>query len=150
MKTLNNNKKAYYEYTILDEYECGLVLLGSEIKPIKNGKSSIKGSYCYIQNNEIFIKDMYIGNEENTVKYNSHDEYRVKKLLLHKKEISKISKSLSQKGLTIVPLDLHITSNGFLKLKIGLAKGKNLFDKRNSLKKKDVKRDLQIRNNQIL
>lgn len=141
MKTINKNKKAYFEYQILDEYVAGIQLKGSEIKPIKNNQASIKESYCYIKDGEVFITGMHVP-VETTAMY-KHDTTRVRKLLLNKKEIEKIEGELSQKGLTMVPLSINLTSTGLIKVKLGIGKGKKLYDKRESIKLKDQERDTQ-------
>jgi len=137
------NKKAYFEYNILEKNTAGIQLQGSEVKSIRAGKVSISEAYCYILDGEIFIKGMYITEYTEGGKHYNHQPLRDKKLLMKKKEIAKLDKSLGEKGLTIVPLELIITDTGLIKLEIGLAKGKNLYDKRNSIKEKDIKRDME-------
>lgn len=133
------NKKAYFNYEILEELDCGIVLLGSEVKSIRAGKANIAESHCYIRNSECFIIGMHIA-ELLQAGRAGHDPYRTRKLLLTKKQIIKFDKELSIKGNTIVPVRLFFM-NGKIKLKIGLARGKNNYDKRNSLREKDIKRD---------
>lgn len=135
------NKKAYFEYEILEKYICGIQLLGTEIKSIRESKASIKEGYCYLNKGEMFIKGMNIA-EYSHGGYSNHDPLRERKLLLQKKEINKIEKKLKDKGITAVPLHLFIADNGYAKLEIGIAKGKKLFDKRDSIKERDVKRDI--------
>ncbi len=135
------NKKAYFDYEILDKYTAGIKLLGTEIKSIRESKASIKEAYCYVDNGEVFIKNMHITEYANGGFIN-HEPYRLRKLLLNKKEIEKIEKKLKDVGITIVPLVMFISEKGYAKLEIGIAKGKKLFDKRESLKQKDTKRDL--------
>ena len=142
MKKICINKKAYFEYQILDKYTAGIKLQGSEVKSIRSGKVSIVEAYCFIADDEIFIKGMHVTEHKEGGKYNNHIPVRDRKLLMKKKEIIKLSENISQKGLTIVPLEIILTNTGFIKLEIGLAKGKNLYDKRNSLKEKDLKREL--------
>jgi len=142
MKSVAKNKRAYFEYQILEEYVAGIQLQGSEVKSIKSGMTSIGEAYCYITNNEIFIKGMHVTEHKEGGKHNNHDPLRDKKLLMKKKEISKLDASISQKGLTIVPIDVLI-SDGLIKVKIGLGRGKNLYDKRATLKEKDIKRDIE-------
>lgn len=141
MKKICVNKRAYFEYQILDKYIAGLQLQGSEVKSIKNAMVSIAEAYCYISNNEIFIKGMHITEHKEGGKHNNHEPLRDKKLLMKKKEISKLDESISKKGLTIVPIEVFVTQTGLIKIEIGLGRGKNLYDKRNSLKEKDLKRD---------
>jgi SsrA-binding protein len=135
------NKKAYFDYEILDKYTAGIKLLGTEIKSIRESKASIKEAYCYVDNGEVFIKNMHITEYANGGFIN-HEPYRLRKLLLNKKEIEKIEKKLKDVGITIVPLVMFISEKGYAKLEIGIAKGKKLYDKRESLKQKDTKRDL--------
>lgn len=141
MKSITKNRKAYYEYNILEKDTAGLQLQGSEVKSVRLGKVSISEAYCYIQDGELFIKGMHISENTESGKHNNHDPLRIKKLLMKKKEIRKLDESLGQKGLTIIPLELIITDKGLIKLEIGLAKGKHLYDKRQSIKEKDIKRD---------
>jgi len=143
MKSIVKNKRGYYEYTILEKYVAGIKLQGSEVKSIRSGKVSIIESYCFIANDEIFIKGMHITEHKEGGKHNNHIPTRDRKLLMKKKEIIKLRENISQKGLTIVPLEVILTNTGFIKLEIGLAKGKNLHDKRETIKEKDLKRDLE-------
>jgi len=143
MKSITKNKKAYFEYQILDKHTAGIKLQGSEVKSIRGGKVSIVEAYCFISNDEIFIKGMHITEHKEGGKYNNHNPTRDRKLLMKKKEIIKLKENMSQKGLTIVPLEVILTNTGFIKLEIGLAKGKNLYDKRTSLKEKDLKREIE-------
>ena len=135
------NKKAYFDYEILDKYVAGIKLLGTEIKSVRESKASIKEAYCFVNNGEVFIKNMHIAEYSNGG-FTNHEPYRERKLLLNKREIAKIEKKLKDAGVTLVPLFLFLSDNGFAKLEIGVAKGKKLYDKRESLKQKDVKRDL--------
>lgn len=143
MKKICSNKKAYFEYFILDKFTAGIKLVGSEVKSIRAGKVSIVEAYCYINNGEIFIKGMHVSEHKEGGKYNNHQPIRDRKLLMNKKEIIKLSENISQKGLTIVPLEVMLSSTGFIKVEIGLAKGKHLYDKRNTLKENDLKRETE-------
>jgi len=143
MKTIVKNKLGYYEYTILEKYVAGIKLQGSEVKSIRSGKVSIVEAYCFIANDEIFIKGMHIAEHKEGGKHNNHIPIRDRKLLMNKKEIVKLKQQISQKGLTIVPLEVILTNIGFIKLELGLAKGKNLHDKRETIKEKDLKRELE-------
>jgi SsrA-binding protein len=136
------NKKAYWEYTILSEYVTGIVLVGSELKPLISNKVSLNESYCVIDDGEVFIKGMYISENNLVGKYDSHNPSRIRKLLLNKNEIKVISKKISQKGMTLIPLNIHKNKTGLIKVKIALAKGKKLYDKKNVIKDRDIKRDL--------
>ena len=143
MKSITKNKKAYFEYQILDKHTAGIKLQGSEVKSIRAGKVSIVEAYCFIVNDEIFIKGMHITEHKEGGKHNNHNPTRDRKLLMKKKEIIKLRENISQKGLTIIPLEVILTNTGFIKLEIGLAKGKNLYDKRTTLKEKDLKREIE-------
>ena len=143
MKSISKNKKAYFEYFILDKFTAGIKLVGSEVKSIRAGKVSIVEAYCYINNGEIFIKGMHVSEHKEGGKHNNHQPIRDRKLLMNKKEIIKLSENISQKGLTIVPLEVMLSSTGFIKVEIGLAKGKHLYDKRNTLKENDLKRETE-------
>ena len=140
-KKICTNKKAYFEYEILEKHIAGIKLVGSEVKSIKNGHTSIVEGYCFIKDGEIFIKGMHITEHKEGGIHNNHKAVRDRKLLMKKKEILKLSESMAQKGLTIVPLEVILTNIGLIKLEIGLARGKNNYDKRNSIKDKDLKRE---------
>ena len=141
MKIIASNKKAYHEYFIHDTYEAGLVLTGTEIKSIRASKANINDAYISIKNNEAFIIGMHISKYDMGNIFN-HKETRDRKLLLHKKEILKLSQKIQLKGLTIIPLKLYI-DKGLAKLEIGVAEGKKLYDKREDLKKKDQLRKIE-------
>ncbi len=141
IKIICQNKRAHYDYFIEDTYECGIVLSGTEIKSIRMGKVSINESFCYVKNGELFIDNMHISKYELGNIYN-HDPDRKRKLLLHKKEILKVAALASRDGYTLIPLNVHL-SNGFAKVDLGIAKGKKLYDKRESIKERDVKRNLE-------
>lgn len=136
------NKKAYFEYEILEKFAAGIILKGTEIKSIRQSKASIKEAYCIIQNDEVFIRNMFVNEYENGNIYN-HEPKRDRKLLLNKTEINKLSKGVKQKGNTIVPLHLFINSKGYAKIEIALTKGKKIHDKRQDLKEKDTKREME-------
>lgn len=142
-KTISiKNKKASFEFILIEELIAGIVLVGSEVKSIRNGAASFTGSYCYIKDNEIFLKNLHISEYINS-SYNQHDPKRERKLLLTKKEIKKLKEKTQEKGLTIVPVKIFINERGLIKVIIALAKGKKLFDKRESLKAKDIKREIK-------
>lgn len=132
------NRKASFEFELLEEFECGIVLFGSEVKSIRAGNVSISESYCYINNREVFIKNMHIQEMKNAAV--QHEPLRERKLLLRKKEINKIEIQLKNKGLTLVPTYLY-NKKGLIKLKVSIAKGKKLYDKRSSIRETDIKRD---------
>jgi len=136
------NRKASFEFEFLDKYEAGIVLKGTEIKSLREGKASVQEAYCYLKNNEMFIKNMNISPYSNS-SFESHEINRERKLLLKKKEIEKIRAKIEEKGLTIVPTKIYINQRGFAKLEIAVARGKKLFDKRDSIKKKDQDRELK-------
>ena len=142
-KNINiQNKKARFEYEILDKYTAGIVLTGTEIKSIRESKASIAESFCeFNEQGELFVINMSI-EEYAYGNYINHRPRAERKLLLNKKELKKLEKEVKNSGLTIVPLRLFITENGFAKLNIALAKGKKLYDKRESIKDRDNKRDL--------
>lgn len=133
------NKKAYFDYTIINELEAGIVLSGTEIKSIRNGSIDLKDSFITIKQNEAYIINMYIAKYEEGNIFNN-DERRTRKLLLHKKEILKIKENIKLEGLTIIPLKLYFKKNK-VKILIGICKGKKLYDKRAALKEKDLKRE---------
>ena len=137
----NKNKKAYYDYFITDQYEAGLALSGTEIKSIRKGAVNLKDSFVRIKANECFVINMYIAKYEEGNRYN-HDERRQRKLLLHKKEILKIKKAIENEGYSIVPLKLYFKKNK-AKLLIGVGKGKKLYDKRETIKRKEA--DIEAR-----
>lgn len=147
-KLIANNKKAYYDYFIDEKYEAGLVLHGTEVMSLRQGKCSIKEAYIQIINGEVFVINMNITPYEKGNIFNK-DPLRPKKLLLHQSEINKLEGQTSQKGFTIVPLQVYL-SKGRVKMEIGLARGKKLYDKRDSIAKKDQQRealkDFKVRN----
>lgn len=142
-KNINiQNKKARFQYEILDKYTAGIVLTGTEIKSIRSGKASITESFCeFSENGELFVVNMTI-QEYAFGNYYNHKPKATRKLLLNKKELKKLNKEVQNTGLTIIPLNLFINDKGYAKLNIALAKGKKLFDKRETIKDRDNKRDL--------
>lgn len=135
-----NNKKAYHDYFILETYEAGIVLQGTEIKSIRVNGANIKDSYAIIKNGEVFLLNMHISHYEQGNIFN-HDETRTRKLLLNKKEIKKIKDKIDLEGNTLVPLKLYF-KNGKAKILIGIAKGKKNYDKRETIKERDIKREI--------
>ena len=148
IKLIANNKKAYHDFFILDTYEAGLALHGTEVKSIRMGKCSIKESFIRIENGEVFVYGMHISPYEKGNIFNK-DPLRVKKLLLHKAEINKMLGKVKEKGISVVPLKVYLKGS-LVKMEIGLAKGKKLYDKRDDIAKKDQKReaerDFKVRN----
>ena len=138
------NKKISFEYSIIESYDAGIMLKGTEVKSILENNASLDEAYCYLKNGELFISNFYIA-EYHHGTCNNHEPLRVKKILLTKKELKRLDEKASQKGLTIVASHLFF-KNGKIKINISLARGKKLYDKRESIKAKDIERDLQ-RNN---
>lgn len=134
------NRKARFNYDVVDTIECGIVLKGTEIKSIRAGKANIKDSYGIIKNNEAYILNMHISPYENGGVFN-HEETRTRKLLLHKNEILKLKNKLELEGFTLIPLKVYFV-NGKAKIDLGLCKGKKLYDKREDVKKRDVEREI--------
>lgn len=142
MQKLNiRNKRASFEYEFIDRIVAGIQLFGTEIKSIRAGKASLVDSYCYFSNGELYVKGMHIA-EYRFGSYYNHEEKRERKLLLNRKELDKLDRKTKESGLSIVPLRLFITEKGFAKLEIALCRGKKNYDKRESLKQKDHKRDI--------
>ena len=137
-----SNRKAYHEYSILDKYEAGIELFGTEVKSLREAQANLKESYVIIRKNQAWVSGMHINPYSNTG-HEGHDPIRNRRLLLNKREIFKIKQGIEQKGLTAVPLKLYFNNNGWAKLEIGLAKGKKIYDKKSSIKEKDIKRDMQ-------
>ena len=135
------NKKASFEFQFIDKWEAGIVLHGTEIKSIREGKASLQEAYCYFNNGELFVKSMNITPYAQANHFN-HDPLRERKLLMTKAELSKLKSKSEEKGLTIIPIRLFINAKGLAKLEIALAKGKKIHDKRDSIKERDLKREL--------
>lgn len=135
------NRRATFDYAIGDTFTAGLVLTGTEIKSIRQGKASLADTFCYVDNGEVWVKNMYIA-EYFYGTYNNHATQRDRKLLLNRKEIAKIEKSGKESGFTIVPLRLFINDRGLAKLVIGIARGKKEYDKRQSIKEREDKRTM--------
>jgi len=135
------NKKAYFDYFVVEDFVAGLVLTGSEVKSLRRGDVNFNDGYIIFKDGELYIKNMRIAQYKEAT-YNNHEEMRDKKLLLTKKEISKISKSYDEKGITVIPLEIFLLKNRF-KIKLGVCRGKKLYDKRESTKLKDLEREYQ-------
>ena len=141
-KNINiKNKKAGFEYEIIETFTAGLQLQGTEIKSIRAGKAALSESYCQLFSGELFVKNMHIA-EYFFGSLQNHETKRERKLLLQKRELKKLDRKVKESGLTIVPLRLYLSEKGWAKLDIGLAKGKKVYDKRETLKRKDAKRDI--------
>ena len=135
------NRQAGYEYELLDKYVAGIVLTGTEIKSIREGKVNLQDGYCYFNNGEVFVKAVNITPYAQGTHYN-HEATRERKLLLKRSEIQKLESKIEEKGLTLIPLILFINDRGFAKMEIAVGRGKKLHDKRESIKEKDAKREL--------
>jgi len=144
MEVINvaTNKKAHFQYHISDTFEAGMQLTGTEIKSVRAQQVNLNESYCTFTEGELFVKGMHIAEYKFGTHYN-HEAKRTRKLLLTKRELKKLLTKVKEKGFTIIPVRMYITERGFAKLEIGLAKGKKLFDKREDLKKKDAKREME-------
>ena len=140
IKVVANNKKAYHEYFVLEKYECGIELFGTEVKSIRQGNVNLKDSYCYIKKGEVFATGVHISPYEKGNIFNK-DPDREKRLLLHKKEIMKLFGRVGQEGLTLIPLSIYF-KDSLVKVELGLCKGKKLYDKREADAKKQAARDI--------
>lgn len=136
------NRKAYYDYHILDTWQAGVALMGTEIKSIRETKVNMQDAYCDLRGGELFLVNLHIAPYEQGTHYN-HEPRRERKLLLTKRELKKVEKGLQENGTTAVPTKIYINDRGFCKVEVGLAKGKKAFDKRDSIKERDVMRDLE-------
>ncbi|MBL0103874.1 MAG: SsrA-binding protein SmpB [Bacteroidetes bacterium] len=135
------NKKASFEYNFLTTYTAGIMLTGTEVKSIREGKATLTDAFCVFMNGDLWVKNMHIS-EFKQGSYNNHEPKRLRKLLLNKSEMQKILSKLKEKGTTIIPIQLFFSDRGFAKLEIALARGKKLFDKREDMKKKDQQREI--------
>lgn len=145
MTTVNiniKNRRASFDYEIIETFDAGIVLTGTEIKSIRQGKAGLTDTYCLVINGELWVKNMYIA-EYSQGSYNNHLTHRDRKLLLNKKEIQKIAKAAEQPGFSIVPLRVFLNDRGFAKMVIAIARGKKLFDKRQSIKEREDKRAME-------
>lgn len=140
VKIVANNKKAYHEYFVLEKFEAGIELVGTEVKSIRAGRVNLKESWCMIKNGEIFVNGMHISPYEQGNIFNK-DPFRVRKLLMHRKEIDRLFGKIKQDGLTLIPTSVYF-KNSKVKVEVGLCKGKNLHDKRETLAKKQAARDI--------
>lgn len=144
VKLVQRNKKAYFNYEIAEKLEAGLVLKGSEVKSIRDGKVSIAEAYARMKNGEVWVVGMDVAPYPQAGPYNNHEPRRPRKLLLHRSEIRKLAGKIQQKGLTLVPLALYF-KDGYAKLEIGVARGKKQYDKRQTIKDREADRDLRRR-----
>jgi SsrA-binding protein len=136
------NKRARFEFELLQTYTAGMQLLGSEVKSLREGNGSITEAFCFFAHGELFVKNMHIGTFKQA-SYNNHELMRVRKLLLKKVELRKLQAKASEKGLTIVPLKVFLSDTGYVKMEIAVARGKKAFDKRESIKERDIERQMQ-------
>jgi SsrA-binding protein len=136
------NKNATFEYFIEDKFDAGMILTGTEVKALRDGRVSFNDSYCLIDHNELYIKGLHISPYE-FGSYANHPPLRDRKLLLKKKELNRIIQKLKEKGLTIVPLKIYFNERGFAKIQIGLGKGKKLYDKRDTIKQRESEREIK-------
>jgi SsrA-binding protein len=141
IKVIARNKRAYHEFDILDKWEAGIVLVGSEVKSLRNGKVSLEQSFADLERDEVWLLGCDIPEYVEANRFN-HKSKRPRKLLLHSEQIRKISGKVQEKGLTLVPLQLYFNSQGIAKLELGLARGRKLHDKRDAIKSKDTKREV--------
>lgn len=139
-KTITTNKKAYHDYYVDDSYECGIQLVGSEVKSLRNSEANLKDSYAQIKNNEIYLINAYIAPYSKGSYFNQNPR-KDRKLLLHKAEIKRLYTKVTQKGITLVPLRLYFKGS-LVKVELGLCRGKKTYDKRESLKQKDIQRTI--------
>ncbi|MGE0739468.1 SsrA-binding protein SmpB [Sulfurimonas sp.] len=142
-ETIAKNKKAYFDYFLEEKFEAGIVLKGSEIKAIRAGRVNLKDSFIRFVQGEAFLFNAHIGRLETTHHFYAHEERGSRKLLLHKKQIVKMVRAVERDGYTVVPLELYFNDRNIVKIQIAIAKGKQLHDKRNDLKEKDMKRDME-------
>ena len=147
-KIIAENRKARFDYFVEESYECGLELVGTEVKSVKNGNVSFPDAFAEIINNEVFLKNFHISEYVYSSIFN-HDPDRPKKLLLHKEEIKRLTRKVEEKGFTLIPLNFYLVK-GRVKVTLGVCKGKKQFDKRASIKDRDVQRDIQREFNQKL
>lgn len=137
------NRRASFDYEFLEQYDAGIVLVGTEIKSLRAGKASLQDSYCYFSGGELYVRGMNIATYFWASKWGSHEPTRDRKLLLTKRELRHLGQAVKNKGLTIIAVRAYISENGYAKLHIALAKGKKEYDKRATIKEKDVRREME-------
>ena len=135
------NKRAAFEYSFLSTYKAGIMLTGTEVKSIREGKANLTDSFCILTNGELWVKNLHIS-EYSHGSYNNHDTKRIRKLLLNKSELTKLQSKMKEKGNTIIPIQIFFNERGIAKLEIALARGKKEFDKREGIKKRDIEREI--------
>ncbi|MCP5051699.1 MAG: SsrA-binding protein SmpB [bacterium] len=141
MKKITVNKKAFHDYEIIEKFEAGIMLVGSEVKSIREGRVNLKDSYVVMRLGEAFLVKAHISPYSNA-SYNNHEPERERKLLLHRQELMKMDKKVKERGLSIIPLKMHFTPKGRVKVEIAIAKGKRAYDKKQAIKEKDIKREM--------
>ncbi len=141
-KTIVTNRRARFEYEILERFEAGLVLVGSEVKSLRDGRASIADAYAVIENGEAFVRNLHINIYEAANRFN-HEPTRPRKLLLHRRELKRLIGRVTERGLTLVPLSLYFNERGFAKVSLGLARGKKLYDKREATKEREARREME-------
>jgi SsrA-binding protein len=137
---ITSNRKAYFEYSVLESFDAGIILIGNEVKSIRRNDVAIADSFAYIKNGEVFVKNMKVAKYKQSHMLDKHDDNREKKLLLNRREINKIEKLIQSPGTTIIPLEIFISKN-LIKVKIGVCKGKKLWNKKEDIKSRDIDRD---------
>ncbi len=140
-ETIATNKKAFRDFAITEKWECGLELMGAEVKSVRSGRVNFKDTFARIDGGQVFLHNLHIENYAQA-SYMNEAEDRVRRLLLHKREIKKIDQKAREKGLTLVPTKVYFNKRGYVKVEIGLGKGKKMIDKRETIKKRDVSRDI--------
>jgi SsrA-binding protein len=141
LKNITVNKKAFHDYEIIEKIEAGMVLLGSEVKSIREGRVNLKDSYVDMKGEEAFLVNAHIGPYSNA-SYNNHEPERRRKLLLHKRELRKFDKKVNTRGFTVIPLRMYFSPRGLVKIEIALAKGKRAYDKKQQIIERDIRRDM--------
>lgn len=140
-KVIATNKKAYHNYSLLDKFECGIELIGPEVKSLRNGQASFTDSFARIDKGQIYLYNLYI-NPYEQASYNNQEADRARRLLLHKREIERLNGIMTNKSLTLVPTRLYFNNKGFVKVELAVAEGKKLYDKRQDIKKDQIKREI--------
>lgn len=133
------NKKASFNFQLMESFHAGIMLSGTEVKPLREGKASLNDSFCFFRKGELWIKNLHIS-EYKYGNYNNHEPLRIRKLLLNKREMQRLQEKVKERGLTIVPVQIYFNERGFAKIEIALARGKKTFDKRESIKERDTKK----------
>ena len=141
LKNITVNKKAFHDYEIVEKYDAGIILLGSEVKSIREGRVNLKDSYVEIKGREAFLVSAHIAAYSNA-SYNNHEPERTRKLLLHKQELGKLDRKVRTRGITIVPLRMYFTPKGLVKVEIAIVRGKRLYDKKQKIKEDDMRREM--------